>query len=56
MPMTMQETREAILAMLGDAYGLEPHRYGPYTYSAGDYVLPGNYAEAESVERGSDGD
>ena len=56
MPMTMQETREAILAMLGDANGLEPHRYSPYTYTTEDYVAPGNYAEAESVEREDEGD
>ena len=56
MPMTMQETREAILAMLGDANGLEPHRSSPYTYTTEDYVAPGNYAEAESVEREDEGD
>ena len=56
MPMTMQETREAILAMLGDANGLKPHRYSPYTYGPVDYVAPGNYAEAESVKRGEEGD
>ena len=56
MPMTMQETREAILAMLGAANGLEDHHLGPEPYRPDEYMPPGNYADAESVERGPEGD
>jgi len=51
----MQETKEAILAMLGGANGLETRRYRPHRSQLGDYMGPGNYAYAESVERGEEG-
>ena len=55
MPMTMQETKEAILAMLCGANGLEPHGYWPFSLEMDDeYVDPGNYALAESVVREAD--
>ena len=56
MPMTMRETKEAILALLAAANGLETKPYWPYPYSPGENKMPGNYAKAESVERGVDGD
>lgn len=56
MPMTMQETREAILAMLGAANGLEARTFGPNAHTLDEYMAPGNYAAAESVERGPEGD
>ena len=56
MAMTMQETREAILAMLSTANGLETKSYGPRPFTPDVYMPPGNYAKAESVERGSVGD
>ena len=56
MTMTMQETKEAILALLGNANGLEAQPYGPLPSAVHDYMAPGNYANAKSVERGADGD
>ena len=56
MPMTMQETKEAILAMLGAANGLKTQPYGPHPPRLDEYLAPGNYAIAESVERGAEGD
>ena len=56
MTMTMQETKEAILAMLGAADGLKTQPYGPHPSILDEYMPPGNYAEAESVERGAEGD
>ena len=56
MPMTMEETKEAILAMLSAANRLETKPYWPHPYSLDEYKSPGNYANAESVERGVDGD
>ena len=55
MTMTMQETKEAILAMLGAANGLATKPYGPHPSTLDEYVAPGNYANAESVERGAEG-
>ena len=52
----MEETKEAILAMLSAANGLETKPYWPQTYSLDEYKTPGNYANAESVEGGVDGD
>ena len=54
MPMTMQETKEAILAMLGNANGLKTKPYGPHPPTLDEYLAPGNYAIAESVERGAE--
>ena len=54
--MTMRKTKEAIFAMLGAANGLETHPYGPLTSKLDRYLAPGNYAHAESVERGAEGD
>ena len=56
MTMTMWETKEAILTMLSAANGLEPRPYGPHTSELDEYIAPGNYANAESVERGAEGD
>ena len=56
MTMTMRETKEAILTMLGAANGLESHPYGPHSSELDTYMVPGNYANAESVERGAEGD
>lgn len=56
MTMTMQETKEAVLAMLGAANGLEAQPHGPASFALDEYVWPGNFANAESVERGTDGD
>ncbi len=56
MTMTMQETKEAILAMLGAANGLESRPYGIHPSTLDEYMPPGNYANAESVERGAEGD
>ena len=56
MAMTVQETREAILTMLGAANGLETKPYGPHPFTLDEYMPPGNYANAESVERGAEGD
>lgn len=56
MPMTMQETKEAILTMLGTANGLKIQPYGPHPPTLDEYLVPGNYAIAESVERGAEGD
>ena len=56
MPMTMQETREAILGMLSAANGLQAQRYWPFSLEIDEYTAPGNYALAESVEREADGD
>lgn len=56
MTMTMQETKEAILALLGAANGLEAQPYGPLPSAVHGYMVPGNYASAESVERVTDGD
>ena len=56
MPMTMRETKEAILAMLSADNGLETMPYWPHPHSPNQYRMPGNYAIAESVERGADGD
>lgn len=56
MTMTMQETKEAILAMLSAANGLEARPHGPVSFALDEYIRPGNYAKAESVERGTDGD
>jgi hypothetical protein len=47
----MQETKETILAMLGDANGLKSYPYGPDSSAPDTYIAPGNYANAESVER-----
>ena len=52
----MQETKETILAMLGDANGLTSRRYGPDSSAPDTYMAPGNYANAESVERAPEGD
>ena len=56
MPMTMRETKEAILAMLSADNGLETMSYWPRPHLLNQYRMPGNYAIAESVERGADGD
>ena len=56
MAMTVQETREAILSMLGTANELEPRHYGPHPFPLDEYTPSGNYANAESVERGPEGD
>ena len=56
MTITMQETKETILAMLGDANGLKSYQYGPDSSAPDTYMAPGNYANAESVERGAEGD
>ena len=56
MTITMQETKETILAMLGDANGLKSYPYGPDSSAPDTYMAPGNYANAESVERGAEGD
>ena len=56
MPMTMQETKEAILTILGAANGLKTQPYGPHPPTLDEYLTPGNYAIAESVERGVEGD
>ena len=56
MTMTMQETKAAILAMLGAANGLAPQPYGPHPSTFDAYMAPGNYANAESVERRAEGD
>ena len=55
MTMTIQETKEAVLAMLGAANGLATKPYGPHPSTLDEYVAPGNYANAESVERGAKG-
>ena len=56
MTINMKETKETILAMLGDSNGLKSHPYGPASYALDTYMMPGNYAEAESVERGDEWD
>ena len=56
MTMTMRVTKKAILTMLGDANGLKSHPYGPDSSAPDTYMAPGNYANAESVERGAEGD
>ena len=56
MTMTMRETKETILNLLGDANGLESRPYWPESSTPDMYMAPGNYANAESVERGSEGD
>ena len=56
MPMTMRETKEAILAMLGASNGLKAQPYGPHPPTLEEYMAPGNYVIAESVERGAEGD
>ncbi len=56
MTLTMRETKEAILAMLGAANGLETRLHGPHPSQLDEYMVPGNYAYAESVERGAEGD
>ena len=56
MTITMQETKETILTMLGDANGLKSYPYGPNSSAPDTYMVPGNYANAESVERGAEGD
>ena len=53
--MTMQETKDAILAMLGAANGLATRPYGPHRSALDEYMAPGNYSNAESVEREPDG-
>ena len=55
MTMTMRETKKTILTMLGDANGLESHPYGPESSAPDTYMAPGNYANAESVEREVEG-
>ena len=55
MTITMQETKETILTMLSDANGLKPDPYGPDSSALDTYMEPGNYANAESVERGAEG-
>ena len=52
----MEETKEAILALLSAANGLETKPYWPHPYSLDECKSPGNYANAESVERGVDED
>ncbi len=52
MTMTMPETKEAILATLGAANGLESQPYFPHPSTLDGYMAPGNYTYAESVERG----
>jgi hypothetical protein len=42
--------------MLGAANGLAPQPYGPHPSTFDAYMAPGNYANAESVERGAEGD
>ena len=56
MTLMMQETKESILAMLGAINGLETQPYGPYPSKLDGYLAPGNYANVERVERGTDGD
>ena len=56
MTITMQETKQAILAMLGAANRLESQPHGPHPSTLDEYMAPGNYANAESVERGAEGD
>ena len=56
MLMTMRETKEAILAMLGASNGLEAQPYGPHPHTPEEYMAPGNYVIAESVEHGVEGD
>ncbi len=56
MTMTMRETKQTILTMLGDANGLESRLYWPESSTPDTYMAPGNYANAESVERGAEGD
>ena len=56
MTTTMRETKNTILTMLGNANGLEPQPYGPNSPAPDTYMAPGNYANAESVERGAEGD
>ena len=56
MTMTMQETKEVILAILGAANGLATQPYGPHPSTVDEYMAPGNYANAESVERGAEAD
>ncbi len=53
--LTMQQTKKAILAMLGGANGLETQPYGPDPSELEDYLAPGNYANAENFERGAEG-
>ena len=50
MPITMRETKEAILAMLGASNGLKAQPYGPHPPTLEEYMAPGNYVIAESVE------
>ena len=52
----MRVTKKTILTMLGDANGLKSHPYGPDSSAPDTYMAPGNYANAESVERGAEGD
>jgi len=52
----MQETKDSILAKLGAATGLETQPYGPHLSELDEYLAPGNYVNAESVERGAEGD
>ena len=56
MPMTMRETKEAILGMLSAANGLQVQRFWPLSLEIDEYTAPGNYALAESVEREADKD
>ncbi len=56
MTMTMRETKKTILAKLGGANGLNSQAYGPNAPAPDTYMAPGNYANAESVERGAEGD
>ncbi len=52
--LTMQQTKEAILAMLGGANGLETQPYGPDPSELEEYLALGNYANVENFERGAE--
>jgi len=52
----MRKPKDAILAVLGDANGMKTRLYGPHSLTLSEYMAPGNYANAESVERGAEGD
>ena len=56
MTLPMQETKEAILTTLGAANGLENWAHGPHPSALDEDIWPGNFAYAESIERGTDGD
>jgi len=56
MALTKQQTKETILALLGAANGLEAQPLEPHPFTVYEYMEPGNYANAESVEHGTEGD